>query len=244
MVNKESWKKLIVVAIFAIAMAFLETVVVVYLRKLYYPLGFNFPLANIFDSSILNIEWVREFMTIVMLAAIGWLTGKKFSEKFAYFIYAFAIWDIFYYVWLLVTLHWPASFLTWDLLFLIPWPWAGPVLAPVILSITMILFTIAIIYLQDKKYNVKIKLKEWLLLIAGSLVILWTFLVDYGKLIFENGYWRDFLNLAGNNKFMEAVGSFSPSNYNWLVFVIGEVLILAAIVIFYIRVKNNYRIRH
>ena len=42
--QKESLKKIGIVAIFAIAMGFLEAVIVIYLRKIYYPLGFNFPL--------------------------------------------------------------------------------------------------------------------------------------------------------------------------------------------------------
>ena len=95
--KKESLNKISIVTIFAIAMGFLEAVVVVYLRKLYYPNGFNFPLKGFIDPSIISIEWVREFATIVMLITIAMLAGKKLYERFAYFIYVFAIWDIFYY---------------------------------------------------------------------------------------------------------------------------------------------------
>src|SRR3989344_2117688 len=115
--NKETYKRLAVVTIFALAMAFLESVIVVYLRKMYYPSGFNFPLSTLMESNILTIEWVREFFIIVMLISVAFLAGKKFIDRLAYFFYAFAIWDIFYYIWLKVILSWPPSFLTWDLLF-------------------------------------------------------------------------------------------------------------------------------
>src|SRR3989344_6671811 len=137
--KKESRNKILIVTIYAIAMAFIEATVVVYLRKLFYPNGFNFPLVGFIDPAILNIEWIREFATIIMLLMVGILAGKKLYERFAYFIYAFAVWDIFYYIFLKVILDWPNSFLTWDLFFLIPWPWIGPVLAPMLCAVLIII---------------------------------------------------------------------------------------------------------
>jgi len=220
--RKESCKKFIAVGIFAIAMAFLESAVVIYLRKIYYPSGFSFPLAHI-ESWVLNTEWIREFFTIVMLASVAYLAGKKIIGKFAYFLYAFAIWDIFYYIWLKVILNWPPSFLTWDLLFLIPFPWVGPVLAPIISSLTMILLALCIINLQDNGNKLKINFKEVALLILGILLILYTFLVDYFKVL---------------GKGIEQVYSYIPSNYNWFIFIIGEIFLILAIILFYLRNKK------
>jgi hypothetical protein len=234
MISKESWKKIAVVSIFAIAMGFLEAVVVVYLRKLYYPSGFNFPLSTLINTQVLNIEWIREFFTLVMLACIGWLAARKFSERFAYFLYAFAIWDIFYYIWLLATLGWPKSLLTWDLLFLIPFPWAGPVLAPIINSLTMILFAGLIINISDRK-NIRIKLDEWIMLFLGGFIILYTYLIDYGKLVFA---FPNFLNLTTNQEFLSLVSNYVPQHYNWILFIIGEAIILFAILKFYTRSKK------
>jgi len=104
------------------------------------------------------MECCREAATIIMLAAVGIIAGKDNLQRFAYFLYAFAVWDIIYYAGLKVLLNWPSSFLTWDVLFLIPVPWIGPVLAPIISSLTMILFGGIIICLQEKGYIVKIKL--------------------------------------------------------------------------------------
>jgi len=220
--KREDYKKLAIVGIFAIAMAFLESAIVIYLRRIYYPSGFSFPLAHI-ENWVLNTEWIRELFTIVMLVSVACLAGKKIIGKFAYFLYAFAIWDIFYYIWLKVILNWPSSFLTWDLLFLIPFPWVGPVLAPVISSLTMILLALCIINLQDKNKKIEINFKEVALLILGILFILYTFLIDYLKVV---------------GKGMEQVYSYVPSNYNWFIFIIGEIFIILAIVLFYLRHKR------
>ena len=88
----------IIVTIFGIAMGFLEAAVVVYLREIYYPNGFEFPLVTNFVEKILAVDIVREFCTIVMLAVIGILAGKKFVQRFSHFLFTFAVWDIFYYV--------------------------------------------------------------------------------------------------------------------------------------------------
>src|SRR5690349_15252456 len=142
-------KTLIVIGIFCIAMAALESAVVVYLRALYYPGEFTVAM-KLIEVRILLVEIAREFATIVMLWAIGHLAGKNLKERFAYFLYSFAIWDIFYYVWLKVFINWPASLLDWDILFLIPFTWLGPVAAPVICSITMIILALALLYPGNK----------------------------------------------------------------------------------------------
>ena len=136
-------KRFIPASIFGIAFGFLEAIVVVYLREIYYPNGFSFPL-TLLDPQMLKVEIVREFCTIIMLASVGWILGKTSGEKFSFFIFVFGVWDIFYYVALKIFLDWPETILEWDVLFLIPITWIGPVLAPVICSIGMIL--IALIY--------------------------------------------------------------------------------------------------
>lgn len=222
MFKKESLRKLIVVGLFALAMAFVETVVVVFLRMIYYPNGFAFPLNPKMESWVYLMEFVREIFTLVMLAAVGYLAGKKISEKFAYFIYAFAVWDIFYYLWLKVILDWPASLLDWDLLFLVPVAWIGPVLALVICSITFIFFCLVIIKLEDQNTKVKLNWKEGFLFLAGSLIIIYTWVIDYIRLSLEN-------KLVG----------FVPVDYNWPLFILGEAVIGTAIAHFYWRYHSK-----
>src|SRR4030095_13106258 len=131
-------KTLLFLLLFSTAMGFLEAAVVIYLRKLYYPGGFDFPLVVI-PRDVAVVELFREGATLIMLLAVGFLTGKTTAQRFCYFLFCFATWDIFYYVFLKVFLGWPESLLTWDILFLLPVPWVGPVLAPCLSSLTMIL---------------------------------------------------------------------------------------------------------
>ena len=112
-------RKFISLTFFGIAMGFVEAAVVVYLREIIYPEGFCFPLKEI-PSNLLFVETAREVATIIMLIAIALLAGRTLDEKISYFLYSFGIWDIFYYIWLKVTLNWPPSLLTKDILFLIP----------------------------------------------------------------------------------------------------------------------------
>ena len=235
--KSDSKRKLAVVGLFAIAMAFIETLIVVYLRMIYYPYGFNFPLNPLIPSWVYSVEVVREIFTIVMLVCIAILVAKKFSVRFAYFLYAFAMWDIFYYVWLKVILNWPASFLTWDVLFLIPIPWIGPVLTPLICSVVMIVFAYIIIDFNDSKKNVKINKNEWILLIVGSLTIIGTWLIDFFKLIFLGGFVGDFFSLLDNNYFKLEVITFVPEWYCWGGFIVGIGLIVFAIARYYIRLR-------
>jgi hypothetical protein len=237
--KKETLSKLTIVTIYAIAMGFLETVVVIYLRKLYYTDGFNFPLRGFIDPQILSIEWVREFATIIMLITIGVLAGKKLYDRFAYFIYAFAIWDIFYYIFLKLTLNWPSSWLTWDLLFLIPWPWIGPVLAPVLCSLLMIKASLIILNFIDGGKKVKIKKKELILVILGVLIVLHTWLYDYGKLIVSGGFAKDFFTLGSNEQFYSIITSYYPASYNWPLFFLGFIISALGIGMFYTRTKRS-----
>ncbi|HXX65172.1 MAG TPA: hypothetical protein VEO56_15340 [Bacteroidota bacterium] len=131
-------RTLVFVALFAAAFALVEASVVIYLRSLYYPEGFAFPLKAI-SPSHLGLELARECATIVMLYAIGALAGRTSWERFGYFLFAFGLWDILFYAWLELTIHWPSSLSTFDILFLVPVPWIGPVWAPVAVSGVMIL---------------------------------------------------------------------------------------------------------
>ena len=192
------------VCVFSIAMAALESAVVVYLRALYYPEGFTVAF-KLIDESIVKVELLRELATLVMLGAIGYIAGNSFKDRFAWFLLSFGLWDIFYYVWLKVLIDWPTSILEWDILFLIPFTWLGPVLAPVICSVTMIL--LAFVVLDNPKPVLK---TVWFLLSVGSFLILFTFLQDYGWMIFHNGFMPDYANLLQNNDFIQLASGYIP----------------------------------
>lgn len=219
--------------IFSVAMAALESAVVVYLRELYYPEGFTVAF-RLIDDSVVKVELLRELATLVMLGSVGYLAGRSYNERLAYFFLSFAVWDIFYYVWLKILIGWPASFFEWDILFLIPFTWLGPVSAPVICSFTMIV--LALVLLADPKPVSRI---TWLLLSGGSLVILYTFMADYGGLIISNGFLSDYPRLLQNRDFLRIASGFVPQSYNWFLFSLGEMLILAGIYLRYRRGSLN-----
>jgi hypothetical protein len=204
-------------------MAALEGAVVVYLRALYYPEGFTVAF-KLIDESIVKVELLRELATLVMLASIGYIAGNSFKDRFAYFLLSFGVWDIFYYVWLKVLIDWPASLLEWDILFLIPFTWLGPVLAPIVCSVTMILLAVVLLYNPERVSKL-----VWTLLGAGSFFILFTFLQDYGWLILHNGLVPDYANLLQNNDFIKLASGYIPGSYNWPIFLLGQFFLLAAV---------------
>jgi hypothetical protein len=237
MTNKKNFRTFTYAGLFAIAMGFMEAIVVVYLRKLYYSQGFDFPLKTM-PSDMLSLELVREICTVVMLIFIALIAGKNKLQKFAWFIYCFAIWDIFYYVGLKLFLNWPPSLFTWDILFLIPLPWIGPVIAPVICSLTMILLAVCIVVLQEKGYEVHIKRREWALILGGGFIIFIAFIWDTIRFIIQKGYAGKLLTLLEDQRFLQVMAQHRPASFVWLVFILGEILILAAITLMTIRTKK------
>ena len=166
-------------------MALVEAGIVIYLRAIYYPEGFSFPLAIITTRHFI-FEIAREAATIFMLISVSALIGKRFWEKFAYFIICFGIWDIFYYVWLKIAIGWPVSLLDWDILFLIPLPWIGPVIAPVTIAIMMIVAGLFILSLFKKGYDFRPSFLAWTLTIIGTLIILYSFMRDTGASLHQH----------------------------------------------------------
>lgn len=227
--DKKPARIFVLMGIFGIAMGVLEAIVVVYLRQIYYPEGFEFPL-QILSPDMISVEIHREITTIVMLIVIALLAGKNALKRFACFLYTFGVWDIFYYVGLKGYLDWPPSFLTWDILFLIPVVWAGPVLAPVVVSLTMIVLSLCIMYLQAYGFTVLIKSKEWVLMSAGAFIIFCTFIWDYSIIVLREGFLSEFWTLATNERFHQIISAHTPASYNWHVFILGELLIVSALI--------------
>lgn len=186
-------------SLFGISFALVEAAVVIYLRALYYPDGFDFPL-NTPPDAMLYMELWRELATLAMLGAVGSAAGKSGWQKFAFFMYGFGLWDIFYYVWLKVFIGWPASFFTPDLLFLLPVVWWGPVLAPVVVALSLCIAAVILVRREEEGGALALRKTDVALVTAGACVILYTFMVDAAVL--------------------QAGGL--PPPYRWVTFWIGE----------------------
>lgn len=166
--SRHNINQVLKITIFAVAFAFVETAVVVYLRHLlgstqltinrdetlFLVPGVAFlepetAIKIIADSALLNVERIREGATLIMLAAMSTLTASGIRQKIAYFFLAFGIWDIFYYVFLKLTIGWPESLTDLDVFFMLPTPLVGPVYIPLFFS--AILIVGSLLYLSKSK---------------------------------------------------------------------------------------------
>ncbi len=226
-----------VVTSFAIAMGFLESAVVVYLREIYYPDGFDFPLQTI-DPHIAITEVLREAATIIMILTLGYLAGKNVATRFAWFIYSFAIWDIFYYVFLKLLLDWPDSFMTDDILFLLPVTWVGPVITPVIVSLSMIGLALITVIYDNRGVVTRIAKREWTLLIFGSVILIVGFTWDYSRFILQHYSFAEIWTLPDKQALFDTASQYVPVKFNWFLFVIGELVILSGIGMYWLRLNK------
>ena len=231
---RNNTKTLIWVSLFTVAMGFLETSVVIYLRELYYPDNILFPLAQMSPTVIIT-ELIREAATIIMLVGIGYLAGRKFISGLAWFLYSFAIWDICYYIFLKLILNWPESLFTWDILFLIPTLWTGPVIAPIITSLTMILLASCILYYDNKIIGLKINKPEWVFLILGSGILIIGFSWDYLIYMLEQFSFFQLFQESSKNQVLFWSMKYIPRSFNWLIYILAQLIILSAIGLFFIR---------
>jgi hypothetical protein len=215
-------------ALYGTAMGLFEAVLVIYLRLLYYPEGFTFPLAGM-SPRVLQFELLRELSTLVMIAAVAMIASAKRIRRLAWFLYIFAVWDICYYLFLKLLIGWPESFLTWDILFLIPVTWVGPVLAPLICSATMIIMACCLLCPRFWGLRVKTAAADWLLIYGGAGLIFISFVKDYSLLIIRGGFLSGYFDLPGNTRFMRAVSQYVPESFDWILFFAGEVMILAGL---------------
>jgi hypothetical protein len=213
----------LLLALFGAAMGVLEAVVVVYLREIYFPQGFDFPLVSA-STRMLAIEWVREITTVVMLVCVALIAGRDNLERFCSFIFAFGVWDIAYYTGLKAFLDWPPSLLTWDVLFLIPIVWVGPVLAPLVCSVTMIGLALCLARLRERTPGLQIAPREWALLVAGALLIFCTFVWDFTAILVTGGFLGRGHSLLSDPEFLDVLSNYRPERYNWYLLALGELL--------------------
>lgn len=124
---------------YAIGMAFVESSVVVYLRKVMVNVWIENPSPLLVEqafhaSGVYHLEQIREAATVVMIVCVAWLSGTNVRARAAAFLWVFGLWDLFYYGFLYAILAWPKSLLTMDVLFLLPGPWIAPIGVPVAIS--------------------------------------------------------------------------------------------------------------
>jgi hypothetical protein len=158
---------------------------------------------------------VREVATLIMLVAVGWLAGRTWRSRLGYTLVAFGVWDILYYVFLVPLSGWPRSLLDWDILFLLPLPWWGPVLAPVSIAVLMVVGGTLVSLFDRPERTLWPGPWAWGANLVGVVLALYVFMADT-------------IRAAGGGA--EAVSYVLPTQFNWPAFVVAWLLLAAPIV--------------
>jgi hypothetical protein len=220
------WKRqTIAILLFGISFGYVEAAVVTYLRPQFDAVRATFtPQSSRSDLfpmlsaqqiraagpdmvRLVDTEVAREAATLLMLGAVAAAVGGNFRQWFAFFLLAFGAWGISYYAFLKVLIDWPKSLLTWDVLFLIPVPWSGPVLAPALVALTMVGTGFIYLWRESDGHSIRLRVVHWLGAYAGALFILAAFTWDYRNVT------------AGG----------MPKPFNWPLFSLGEVVWVMAL---------------
>lgn len=208
----EVW--LLVVA-FAVGMAWVESASVFYLRTVVdriQPYQANpLPISGAFGP----VELVREAATLVMLLAVGMIAGRTWQQRLAYTAIAFGVWDILYYAFLRIMTDWPRSMLDWDILFLLPLPWWGPVLAPVSIAALMIVWGTLATQFDDAAPVTSLRRSLWAVSGCGIALALYVFMADAVHMLPADA---------------DAMRQTLPTRFNWPLFMTAFALMAAPVV--------------
>ena len=216
-----AWTRWTLVVVFAVAMAWLESATVYYLRVLVdrlEPYQANpVPMSGV----LVGVELTREAATLVMILLVGLLAGRTMQARLGFAALAFGVWDIFYYVFLYLICGWPRSLFDWDVLFLLPLPWWGPVAAPMLIALLMILWgTLATVIPREQRRVVP----AWSLSTVGIVLALYVFMADSIRAV------REGLD----------VSMVLPDRFAWGLFVIALALMAAPVADFVWRTRSRH----
>jgi hypothetical protein len=203
------------VVAFAVGMAWVESASVYYLRTAVdriQPHQANpLPISAAFGP----VELVREAATLVMLFAVGAIAGRTWHHRLAYTAIAFGVWDILYYAFLRIMTDWPQSLFDWDVLFLLPLPWWGPVLAPVSIAALMILWGTLATQFTDRGPMTAVRRNLWGASALGIGLALYVFMADSVHLLHQG---------------IEATRQVLPQRFNWPLFLTALALMSMPVV--------------
>jgi hypothetical protein len=202
----------LIVTTFAAGMAWVESACVYYLRVLVDRIEPYQPNPLPIFGTLGHVELVREGATLVMLLMVGMLAGRTWRPRLGYAALAFGVWDILYYVFLRIMSGWPSSLLDWDILFLLPLPWWGPVLAPMSIAALMIVWGTLVTQWPDAVAPTRATRAAWAVGWTGIVAALAVFMADAIRA------------LPGGP---DAVRQVLPTDFNWPVFAAALVLMAA-----------------
>jgi len=214
--TKSDWGRWFIVVMFAMAMAWVESAVVYYLRTHIDRIVPYQPNPLPIVGGLGPVELMRELATLIMLFTVGTLAGRTWRARFGYTFLAFGVWDIFYYVFLRAMCDWPRSLLDWDILFLIPLPWWGPVLAPVLISLLMIFWGTLASQRETVPALTVATAGAWLLNLIGGALALIIFMTD---------------TMRASSGGVDAIRNVLPTSFDWPKFCLALALMSAPLIL-------------
>jgi len=207
-------RRWLIVVAFAVGMAWVEAASVYYIRALVDRIepyqADPLPIAG----ALGQVELVREAATLVMLLTLGMLAARTWPRRLGYAAIAFGVWDIFYYVFLRTMTGWPRSLLDWDILFLLPLPWWGPVLAPVSIACLMIVWGTLATQFIDRRPATSLTRTVWTICGLGITVALGVFMADALRTLPQG---------------VDATRQVLPVQFHWPVFGVSLVMMAAPV---------------
>ncbi|MCW5554901.1 MAG: hypothetical protein KIS67_22400 [Verrucomicrobiae bacterium] len=203
------------VVVFAVAMAWVESAVVFYIRTMVDRIEPHQPEPLPLIGALGPVELARELATLIMHFAIGVLAGRTWRARIGYMAVSFGVWDIFYYVFLKLMCGWPNSLLDWDILFLLPLPWWGPVLSPMLIALLMIVWGTLASQFEACARPPLSEWRAWGLNFLGIVLALYVFMADA-------------LRVADQG--VDIVRNVLPGQFNWPLFCIALLLMAAPVV--------------
>jgi len=143
--------------------------------------------------------------------------GRTWRCRLGYTAIAFGVWDIFYYLFLKVMCGWPHSVMDWDVLFLIPLPWWGPVLAPVLIALLLILWGTLATQFENARTPVRSQWAAAAIAAVGAVLGLQVFMADT-------------LAAAHQGMSLDAILNVLPKSFNWPLFCAALLLMAAPVI--------------
>jgi hypothetical protein len=214
--QKSNWRCWWTVVFYAMAMAWVESAVVFYLRSMIHRIepyqADPLPMFGGFAA----VELPRELATLVMLFAVGALAGRTWRARIGYTAIAFGVWDIFYYVFLKIICGWPHSLLDWDILFLLPLPWWGPVIAPVLVAFLMIVWGSLASQYEPPAAPLRQTWAAWLLNFFGSALALYVFMFDA---------------MTAAHHGLKSIRTMLPTQFHWSLFLLALLLMTSPLLL-------------
>jgi hypothetical protein len=98
--------------------------------------------------------------------------GQNALQKFCFFMIAFGIWDLFYYVWLWVMASWPENLMTWDFLF-----------SSLLVASAMAGVGSSFIYCEGKSHVIHWRWYDWLVESTCGFLLMVAFCFDWKNIL-------------------------------------------------------------